>query len=261
MGCSHCCSFSVRLSPDGISANLLPPDGCLLYLQLCLISQPQLCWSVCLCGKAETSHGSSYGHQPFLFSCHSQAKISPWTYMGWKVRVYVRTCVNQWDKNLKCWLTGHPTQPITSVPFTDTESVKGFAVNEWKGVYMRGGGVIKRGEAVYFSDLRWRHDYSAKLHNVFFLAKLPGKEKQLRPGNNKKNDYLCTKHKTQSVSKWHKVPVLFCPVSGFASSWMALGGTQEPVLEITRVVLVCVCLQSMCSDASRIISGFNLGSI
>lgn len=40
--------FSVRLSPDGISANLLPPDGCRLYLPLLLISQPQLvkCMSV-----------------------------------------------------------------------------------------------------------------------------------------------------------------------------------------------------------------------
>lgn len=34
--------FCTVLSLDGISANLLPPDGCPLYLQLLLISQPQL---------------------------------------------------------------------------------------------------------------------------------------------------------------------------------------------------------------------------
>lgn len=42
---------------------------------------------------------------------------------------------------------------------------------------------------------------------------------------------------------------------------MALGGTQEPVLEITRAVYVCVCLQSMNSDVGPIISGLNLGSV
>lgn len=107
--------------------------------------------SVCLCGKAETRHGSSYGHQPFWFSCHSQAKISPWTYMGWKsksVQAYVFEPVGQ--KVLVDW-TSHTAYNLCA--HLGRETGEGHRISQRLGVYMRGGGVIKRGEAVYSLNL------------------------------------------------------------------------------------------------------------